>query len=82
MNVTLPTASTSGISVQKATKGQKPVLITLSKAVQAENQRRTVASAQRADRKRAAGALFNTNGNVDSVNIVPGKRRWTAKASD
>ena len=37
----------SRISAKKPKKGQKPVLITLSKAVQAENQRGTVASTQR-----------------------------------
>jgi hypothetical protein len=85
LNPTDPSAKTtlgSGISVQRATKGQKPVIITLSKAVQAENQRRTVVSTSRAGRKRTVGALFDTNGNVDSANIVPGKRRRTAKALD
>jgi hypothetical protein len=33
------------ISIQKLKKGEKPVLITLSKAVQAENARGTVAAA-------------------------------------
>jgi hypothetical protein len=38
------------ISIQKFKKGEKPVLITLSKAVQAENARGTVAAAQKAGR--------------------------------
>jgi hypothetical protein len=74
-NPTDPSAETtlgSGISVQTAKKGQKPVLIALSKAVQVENRRRTVASAQRAGRKRTASTLFDTNGNVDNANIVSG----------
>ena len=56
--------------------------------MQAENRHGTVASAQRAgkvasvqgSKKRKADTLFDTNGNIDSVNIVDGKRRRTAKA--
>jgi len=47
LNPTDPSAKAtlgSGISVPKAKKGQKPVLITLSKAVQAENRCGTAAS--------------------------------------
>lgn len=52
--------------------------ITLSKAVQAENWRGTVASAQRSGRaeestqgaSRKRQALFDTDGNVDSANIA------------
>lgn len=52
-------------------------VIILSKAMQTENRRGTVASAQKASRKRKADTLFDndgTNGNVDSANIVQGKR--------
>jgi hypothetical protein len=41
----------SGISIKEPKKGQKLVLITLSKAIQLENQRGTVANAQRMGRK-------------------------------
>jgi hypothetical protein len=71
----------SRIQIQNSKNGPKPVLITLSKAVQLENQQGTVAMAQRASRKRKANTL-NTDGNVDSANIVQGKRRRTAKALD
>ena len=78
----------SGISAEKPKKGQKPVLIMLSKAVQAEYRRGTVASAQRVGRvasvhgsgkKHKADTLFDTDSNIDSANIVDGKRRRTAK---
>jgi hypothetical protein len=79
LNPTDPSAEStlgSGISAEMPKNGQKPVLITLSKAVQAENRRGTVASAQRASRKRSA--LFATDGDVDSANIVQGKRQRIA----
>jgi len=69
----------SGISTEKPKKGQKPVLITLSKAMQAKNRRGTVASGPRAGRvdsvqepgkKRKANTLFDTDCNVDSPSDV------------
>ena len=87
----------SGISMQQPKKGQKQVLITLSKAIQLENQRGTIANAQKMGRKSnqsraevvdTQGAVgrkgtkrkaVDIHGEVDSSNIVPGKRQRRAK---
>jgi hypothetical protein len=78
----------------KLKKGQKPILITLSKVLQLENSRGTVANAQRMGRKgnqpteNAVGDILgergrkgmkrravDVHGEVNSSNIVPGKRQ-------
>jgi hypothetical protein len=89
------TASILGheIGVAQSENGQKQVLITLSRAVQLENRRGTVASAQRNGRKGSKAArkvvanaqaqgtkrkrAIDIHGEVDSFNIVSGKRQRT-----
>jgi hypothetical protein len=81
-----------GISIEQPKKGHKLVLITLSKAIQLENQRGTVANAQRMGRKSnqpAAKAVVgkkgtkrkavDIHGEVDASNTVPGKRQRKQK---
>jgi hypothetical protein len=68
----------SGISMEKPQKGQKPVLITLSKAIQLENRRGTVANAQRMGRKDTKP----TAGTAVDTQVEVGRKGTKRKAVD
>jgi hypothetical protein len=63
------------ITIEKSKKGEKPILITLSKVLQLENSRGTVANAQRIDRKGTKRKVVDVHSEVDSSNIVSRKRQ-------
>jgi hypothetical protein len=66
-----------GIEIKRLEKGQKPSLITLSKVIQLENQRGSVANAQRKGRK-------NVRARVGAVNplVAVGRQGTKRKAVD